>query len=605
LTLAVAVAREYRVATSIPALFFFVRGNSYHNHGDDDRAIQDYNRAIRLDPTFGAALANRGRAYYYIDEYDRSIQDYDQAIRLEPNNDFAFNGRGNAYSDKGEYDRSIQDYDQAIRFNPNYAIAFDNRGLSYYEKNEFDRAIQDYDQAIRLDPNYALAFLNRGSAYDDKGEYDRAIQDYDQAIRLNTNYAWAFNLRGIAYRQKGEDDRAIRNYDQALRLAPNYNAAFDNRGNAYRDQGEYVRAIQDYDRAILLEPKDDFAFDSRAIVRFLQGDMAAAVPDFEKSAELGPGDGFPAILLYVVKRRAGQNADAVLLAVAKPDLASWPGPIVSLLLGKTGSDALLKAARNPNAATERRRLCEAHFYLAEHELLARHRKAAAAEFQASINTCRPSSDLDVLARAEQRRLTMPSNESDAKHPTALITPQPNDGSIEGNTYANSFFQFSLPFPDGWRVLSRDSDPEAKDGATVYVLLMAGSLDRQRHGARWITIVAARPASHSGSMTAEDYLRRQAYAIKLGSPIAFLMGETPIRAEKPTEISIDGRRLARLDLTTQLNVQGNNYSARVSELAIIERGYLVMFVFSDPSGSESNHEAAAQTINSLHFFGQTN
>ena len=246
-------------------------------------------------------------------------------------------------------------------------------------------------------------------------------------------------------------------------------------------------------------------------------------------------------------------------------------------------------------------MCEAHFYLAEHELLARHQKAAAAEFQAAIKVCRPSSDLYVLAGAEER----PRNETEAEHPTAPITPQPNDGSIEGNIYANSFFQFSLPFPDGWRVLSRDSDPEAKNGATAYVLLMAGSPDRQRHGARWITIAAARPASNSGGITAEDYLKRQAYAFKIGSLINLLMGRAPAWPEKLREISIDGRPLARLDFTTQLNVQGNNYSARVSELAIIERGYLVMFVFSDPSGSESDHEAAAQTINSLHFFDKTN
>ena len=60
-------------------------------------------------------------------EYDRAIQDYDQAIRLNPNYASAFNNRGLAYVNKGDNDRAIQDYDQAIKLNPNDTVAIKNR----------------------------------------------------------------------------------------------------------------------------------------------------------------------------------------------------------------------------------------------------------------------------------------------------------------------------------------------------------------------------------------------------------------------------------------------------------------------------------------------
>ena len=50
---------------------------------------------------------------------DRAIEDYDQAIRLNPNFAEAFYNRGVAYDGKGQPDRAIEDYDQAIRLNPN------------------------------------------------------------------------------------------------------------------------------------------------------------------------------------------------------------------------------------------------------------------------------------------------------------------------------------------------------------------------------------------------------------------------------------------------------------------------------------------------------
>ena len=83
-----------------------------------------------------AAFLNRGRGYAGKREYDRAIQDYDQAIRLDQNNAAAFSSLGNAYNRKHEYDHAIQDLDQAIRLDPNYAPAFLNRGAAYAAKRD-------------------------------------------------------------------------------------------------------------------------------------------------------------------------------------------------------------------------------------------------------------------------------------------------------------------------------------------------------------------------------------------------------------------------------------------------------------------------------------
>jgi tetratricopeptide (TPR) repeat protein len=117
------------------------------------------------------AFSHRGLAYGRKRQYDRAIQDFDQAIRLNPNNAIAFSNRGAAYASKGQYDRAIQDFDQAIRLNPNNADAFSNRGAAYGRKGQPDRAIQDFDQAIRLNPNNADALRNRGLAKRAKGDY--------------------------------------------------------------------------------------------------------------------------------------------------------------------------------------------------------------------------------------------------------------------------------------------------------------------------------------------------------------------------------------------------------------------------------------------------
>jgi tetratricopeptide (TPR) repeat protein len=150
------------------------------------------------------AFNSRGLAYANKGQYDRAIQDYDQAIKLNPNHANTFSNRGLAYDDKGQHDRAIQDYDQAIKLNPNHANAFNNRGVAYANKGQYDRAIQDYDQAIKLNPNNANTFYSRGNVYANKGQYDRAIQDYDQAIRLNPNHTLAITNRAKAIDDKNK-----------------------------------------------------------------------------------------------------------------------------------------------------------------------------------------------------------------------------------------------------------------------------------------------------------------------------------------------------------------------------------------------------------------
>ncbi|MCH9019105.1 MAG: tetratricopeptide repeat protein [Proteobacteria bacterium] len=83
---------------------------------------------------------------------DRAIKDYDDAIRLEPDFAMAFSNRGNVYRKKGRFDRAIKEYDKAIHFKPDDAQVFADRGLAYEKKGERSQAMRDFKKA------YALGF---------------------------------------------------------------------------------------------------------------------------------------------------------------------------------------------------------------------------------------------------------------------------------------------------------------------------------------------------------------------------------------------------------------------------------------------------------------
>ena len=63
---------------------FYARGNSYREKGNIDRAIADYNEAIRLDPRFSFVYHDRGIAYRMKGDRDHAISDFREAVRLNP-----------------------------------------------------------------------------------------------------------------------------------------------------------------------------------------------------------------------------------------------------------------------------------------------------------------------------------------------------------------------------------------------------------------------------------------------------------------------------------------------------------------------------------------
>jgi tetratricopeptide (TPR) repeat protein len=65
---------------------------------------------------------------------DKAIESYQKAIDINPSDATAFVNMGNAYSAKGDNDKAIEYYQKAIDINPSYADAFVNRALLILQK---------------------------------------------------------------------------------------------------------------------------------------------------------------------------------------------------------------------------------------------------------------------------------------------------------------------------------------------------------------------------------------------------------------------------------------------------------------------------------------
>ncbi|MBZ0276380.1 MAG: tetratricopeptide repeat protein [Anaerolineae bacterium] len=233
---------------------------------------------------------NRGLTFANLGQHERAIQDHDAAIRLNPGYALAFMNRGNSYAALGESERAIQDHDAAIRLDPAYVPAYTNRGLTFVNLGQHERAIQDHDAAIRLDPTFAPAYYNRGNSYAALGRLERAIQDYDAAIRLDPAYAPAYANRGIHYANLGQHERAIADFDEAIRLDPESAICHLNRASLYAKLNQVKKSLDDYTTAIELVPDLGIAYLQRANILMNLGNLKSALSDLTQAECFIPED---------------------------------------------------------------------------------------------------------------------------------------------------------------------------------------------------------------------------------------------------------------------------------------------------------------------------
>ena len=64
------------------------------------------------NPNFANAYFHRGVAYQRLEQYERAIQDFSKAIELNPNNDWSYLARSAAYKAIGDNEKAQKDRDK-------------------------------------------------------------------------------------------------------------------------------------------------------------------------------------------------------------------------------------------------------------------------------------------------------------------------------------------------------------------------------------------------------------------------------------------------------------------------------------------------------------
>jgi tetratricopeptide (TPR) repeat protein len=104
---------------------------------------------------------NEGAKLFEKQKYDAAIEQYQKAIELEPKSAVVYNLLGMAYRfkynqmrNKEYFDKEIESFKKSIELDPNFWVAMINLASSYYYDDQKDKAIPLFKKALEINPEH-------------------------------------------------------------------------------------------------------------------------------------------------------------------------------------------------------------------------------------------------------------------------------------------------------------------------------------------------------------------------------------------------------------------------------------------------------------------
>ncbi len=122
-----------------------------------------WKHAVEATTVNPRAVAHYGQTLSDAGQLDEAMNQFNKAIALDPEEAYAYHGRGLMYQKKRQLDEALRDLNEAVRLNPELAEAYNSRGTVLEQQGKLREALDDYEIAIQKSPNSAGAYYNRGN----------------------------------------------------------------------------------------------------------------------------------------------------------------------------------------------------------------------------------------------------------------------------------------------------------------------------------------------------------------------------------------------------------------------------------------------------------
>lgn len=176
--------------------YYWLLADIYEIKGENDKVIENFEKAIALDSNFSGAHASLARFLCYADsaQLDKALLHINKAITLEPDNIDFYVDRGNIYLKQRAYDAAIDE----ARFIMNMSVAYEQLVTQLIVKAMYGQGRMEElkKHFLTYDFTHYLGNMNTefdtllGDLYLEFGDKEKACACYQSALEPFTMFEW-------------------------------------------------------------------------------------------------------------------------------------------------------------------------------------------------------------------------------------------------------------------------------------------------------------------------------------------------------------------------------------------------------------------------------
>jgi len=191
-------------------------GRIAHQEWDWEGAERAYRRAIDANPSYGVARVWYATYLFCMKRFDEAVEQAERAQRLEPTASYVNTMAGMAYLLAGRVDKARATWQRVIDLDPRYALASRYMAESYLKERNYDQVIAILERALTHTPREPLTLAALAHSYARAGRRQEAIKLTQDLVRRDASGAAQPPFAAVwAYAGLQEYDEAFARMEKA------------------------------------------------------------------------------------------------------------------------------------------------------------------------------------------------------------------------------------------------------------------------------------------------------------------------------------------------------------------------------------------------------
>lgn len=237
-------------------LEYLKNGDAFLAEKNYDKAVAEYQKAIKIKPAWAEAQQKLGDALAASDKLDEAIAAYQAASRLKADDEGLHYKLGILYEKKGLLDEAVVEYRQSLKFAGEKGDTRQRLGDIYASRGSTPQAIEQYRELLKLRNEDVQLHLKLARLYGNAKDPKDAIAEYQEIIKINPDTLDAHHELALLYRKHGMGDEAEREFKEILRLKKDDVEARNALTTIYVKNKNYDDLITLLKENVELNPKD-------------------------------------------------------------------------------------------------------------------------------------------------------------------------------------------------------------------------------------------------------------------------------------------------------------------------------------------------------------